>query len=115
MIQPGTHRGPALEAAVVPPGPQVRLLDQVLRILDRAEHAVAVREQLTPERLGIPGESGPIGHGSHHVVETEGESARAGRDTPAGPVRCMPSVVILSRVIGFNHADLPGAEKESVA
>jgi hypothetical protein len=26
----------------------------------------------------------------------------------------MPSVVILSRVIGFNHADLPGAEKESV-
>jgi hypothetical protein len=74
-----------------------------------------VREQLTSERLGIPGESGAIGHGSHRAVETGSESAGAGRDTPAGPVRCMPSVVILSHVIGFNHADLPGAEKESVA
>ena len=74
-----------------------------------------MRDQLTSERLGIPGESGAIWHGSHRVVETGSESARAGPDTPAGLVRCMPSVVILSRVIGFNHADLPGAEKESVA
>ena len=27
----------------------------------------------------------------------------------------MPSVVILSHVIGFNHADLAGAEKESLS
>ena len=68
LVQPGPHRGPALEPAVGPPGTQVCLLDQVFRILDRAEHAVAVREQLTPERLGVLGEADVIGHGVSSVA-----------------------------------------------
>jgi hypothetical protein len=77
-----------------------------------------VREQLTPERLGILGESGAIRHGSHRAVEggSDSASARDGRDTPAGLApMSMPSIVILSHVIGFNHADLAGAEKESLS
>ena len=55
-------------------GAVVRLGREVLRILDRAEHAVAVCEQLTPERLGGLNEPGTIGHGSQrptarYVVE----------------------------------------------
>jgi hypothetical protein len=34
-----------------------------------------MREQLTPEWLGIPDESGAIGHGSHHTAEKGGELA----------------------------------------
>jgi hypothetical protein len=68
-------------------GPQVCLLDQVLRILDRAEHTVAVREQLTPERLGILDESGVLGHGSHHAAEESGELT----DQPGIQIRCPPA------------------------
>ena len=55
-------------------GAVVRLGREVLRILDRDEHAVAVCEQLTPERLGGLNEPGTIGHGSQrptarYVVE----------------------------------------------
>jgi hypothetical protein len=39
-------------------------MDHILRILDRAEHSVAVREQLTSEQLGGLDEFGAIGHGS---------------------------------------------------
>ena len=81
LIEPGTHGGAPLEPAVGPPGPQVGLLDQVLRILDRAEHAVAVREQLTPERLSVRDESGVIGHGSPHGARDGGQGA------PKGPVQ----------------------------
>ena len=56
LVEPGPHRGPALEAAVGAPRPQVRLLDQVLGVVRRADHAVAVRQQLPPERLGVLGE-----------------------------------------------------------
>ena len=62
LVQPGTYRRPSFEPAVGPPGAHVCLLDHVLRILDRAEHAVAVREQLTPQRLGLPDEVSAIGH-----------------------------------------------------
>src|ERR1700677_3981672 len=53
-VQPGAHRGPGLELAVATPGTQVRLLHQVLGVMHRAEHAIAVRQQFPPERLGIP-------------------------------------------------------------
>ncbi len=72
-VQPGAYRGPALETAVGAPGPQVRLLDQILGVLDRAEHAVAVREQLPPQRLGVLDERGAILHRSHRPPEEGGE------------------------------------------
>src|SRR5258708_36738233 len=73
-----------------------------------------MREQLTPERLGILGESGAIRHGSRRAVEGGSDGARDGQDTPAGPgPMSMPSVVILSHVIGFNHADLAGVERNA--
>src|ERR1700677_116306 len=52
-VQPGAHRGPGLELAVATPGSQVRLLHQVLGVMNRAEHAVAVGQQFPPERLGV--------------------------------------------------------------
>src|SRR5690349_9275334 len=55
-MQPGPQRRPALEIAVGPPGPDEGLLHLVLGVVDRAEHPVAVRQQLGPERLGQPRE-----------------------------------------------------------
>ena len=47
-----------------------------------------MREQLTPERLGIPDESGAIGHDSHYAAE-EGDElvgrSRPGRRLASGP------------------------------
>ena len=51
LVQPCAHRGPALEPAVGAPGPQVGLLDQVLRVVEGAEHPVAVGQQLAAEQL----------------------------------------------------------------
>ena len=53
-IQPGAHRRTALEPVKRAPCPQIRLLNQVLGLLGRAEHPVAVSQQLTrncPVRL----------------------------------------------------------------
>src|SRR5437763_14303638 len=44
------------------PGPQIGLLDQVLGIVHRAHHPVAVRQQLPPERVGRPHELLTGGH-----------------------------------------------------
>ena len=63
---------PALEPVVGAPGTQVGLLDQVFRVVDRAEHAIAVREQLTPQRLGFLDERRAIGHRSHRPPEERG-------------------------------------------
>src|SRR5579859_3324286 len=51
-VQPGPQRRPPLEFAVRPPGTNHRLLHLVLGIVNRAQHAVAVRQQLRPERVG---------------------------------------------------------------
>ena len=55
-VQPGTQRRTALEPIVGTPRPQIGLLDQVLGIVDRAEHPVAVRQQLAAQRLAEPNE-----------------------------------------------------------
>jgi hypothetical protein len=41
-VQPGPHRRTARKPVIGPPRPQVALLDQVLGLLDRAQHPVAV-------------------------------------------------------------------------
>src|SRR5262249_21303784 len=56
-VQPGAHRRAALEAVERAPRPQIRLLDQILGLLGRAQHPVAVSQQLAPEP---PGEAGEI-------------------------------------------------------
>jgi hypothetical protein len=45
-VQPGAQRAAALEAAQPAPRPQERLLQRVLRVVDGAEHPVAVGVQL---------------------------------------------------------------------
>jgi len=51
-VQPGAQRGPLRVVPVGrPPGPQQRLLDQVLGLVERAEHPVAVRQQVAAEGL----------------------------------------------------------------
>src|ERR1700736_5011068 len=42
--------GPALEATERAPGPQIRLLNHIFRVVHRAEHAVAVDQQLPAVR-----------------------------------------------------------------
>ena len=55
-VQPGPHRRTALKPSVGPPRPQVRLLHQVLGVGGRAQHPVAVSQQLPPELAGQTGE-----------------------------------------------------------
>src|SRR5690606_21945031 len=55
-VQPRPHRGPSLEPAHTLPGAQEGLLDQVLRLLERAEYPVAVHPQLTTVTLHKRGE-----------------------------------------------------------
>ena len=50
-VQPGPQRRQP-RIAVGPPGPDHGLLHLVFRIVDRTQHAVAVRQQLRPERVG---------------------------------------------------------------
>src|SRR5256885_563586 len=51
-----TARRPALEPGVGPPRPQQRFLHGVLGVVHRAEHPVAMREQLAAVRLDEAGE-----------------------------------------------------------
>ena len=51
-VEPGAHRGAALEVRGGLPGAQERLLDQVLGLVHRAAHPVAVRQQLALVALG---------------------------------------------------------------
>jgi hypothetical protein len=58
-----------LEGLAPPPGAQERLLDEVLGLLEGAEHAVAVDVELAAMALDARGERGPVeaglGGGSH--------------------------------------------------
>nr|WP_308200139.1 hypothetical protein [Kibdelosporangium philippinense] len=45
-----------------------RLLHQVLGVVHRAEHPVAVREQFPPVRIGLLQEVDGLGFDSHHVL-----------------------------------------------
>ena len=49
-----------LERLPIPPGAEERLLDDVLGILERAEHPVAVHLQLGPVALDEPGKRGLV-------------------------------------------------------
>ena len=55
-VEPRARRGPALEPRQPAPRPQQRLLHRVLCVVQRPEHAVAVRQQLAVERLHEPAE-----------------------------------------------------------
>jgi hypothetical protein len=49
-VQPGSQRGAFFERRVAAPASQVSLLDEILGIVHRAEHAIAVRNQLATKR-----------------------------------------------------------------
>ena len=55
-VEPAAQRRAALEPLVAAPRPHVRLLHGVFGVVQRAQHAVAVREQLRAERVGRGGE-----------------------------------------------------------
>jgi hypothetical protein len=66
LVEPRPEPVVALEAGAAAPRAQERLLDEVLGLLERAEHAVAVDVQLAPVALGQLGELGlGRGHGAH--------------------------------------------------
>src|SRR5262249_44760541 len=90
-VQPGTQRRPSLELVVGTPGVEVDLLYHVFGVLDRAEHAVAVGEQLTPERFAQPPEILFVGFGLSHGAHDppilwwwDGRLARSGRARRVG-------------------------------
>jgi hypothetical protein len=69
-VQPGADRRATLEAMQVPPGAQERLLHQILRLVERAQHPVAVHPQLAPIALHERGERGVVARSrdGHRVV-----------------------------------------------
>jgi hypothetical protein len=69
-VQPRAHRRACLERRARSPRAQHRLLDDVLGLLERAEHPVAVDVKLAAVRLDTRGEGRAIpqgggGHGAH--------------------------------------------------
>ena len=50
-VEPGPHRRTAFKAVTAPPGAHEHILDGVLGIEGRPEHAVAIRGQLRPVLL----------------------------------------------------------------
>src|SRR5258708_3024106 len=59
-VEPGPNHGSSFEAGPPLPCSKQRLLHQVLRLIERPEHAIAVQVKLFPIRLGESGESGLI-------------------------------------------------------
>src|SRR5258706_15576570 len=51
-IEPGPEHGTSLETSPASPGSEKRLLHQVFRFIERAQHAVAVQVELPSIRLG---------------------------------------------------------------
>src|SRR5690606_12844265 len=51
-VKPGPQRRPTLELVVGLPRAHEGLLDQVLGVVHRSHHPVAVRQQLSPIRVG---------------------------------------------------------------
>ena len=59
-VQPGAEAGAARRSVAAAPGPQEGLLHEVLGLVERAEHAVAVHVQLAPVALHESGEGGLV-------------------------------------------------------
>src|SRR5262249_19206399 len=51
-VEPCAHRGALLETGEAAPGGEQRVLQCVLGVLERSEHAVTVRVELAPMRIG---------------------------------------------------------------
>ena len=64
-VEPRPQPGPGVEPRPPAPRAQERLLDEVLRLVERAEHPVAVDVQLAPVALGEAAERRLVGEGSH--------------------------------------------------
>ena len=60
-VEPGAKRAASLEPGASLPGAQQRLLERIVRVVNRAQHPVAVRVKLAAVRLGQLGEGGFIG------------------------------------------------------
>jgi hypothetical protein len=69
LVQPGPERGPAGERRPPPPRAQEGLLDEVLAVVEGAEHPVAVHVELPAMALKQFGERSVIG-GDGHVGVT---------------------------------------------
>src|ERR1700730_15554733 len=62
--------GPALEVTERAPGPQIRVLNHIFRVVHRAEHAVAVHQQLPAVRRGQDRELLAIDRHGHALFQT---------------------------------------------
>ena len=90
-VEPGPERRPGLEPGVGPPRPQVGLLHQVLGVVRRADHAVAVRQQFPAELLGLGAELSSLNRSSGDSLRSgEATSREYGGLRAAGPV--LPTV-----------------------
>src|SRR5271163_3479002 len=81
-VQPGPQCGAFFECRVAAPAAHVSLLDEILGIVHRAEHAIAVCNQLATKRrrlldeilLGRHGRSPITGSGPNIYISTETSS-----------------------------------------
>src|SRR5258708_7739633 len=86
-VEPGPNHGSSFEAGPPLPCSKQRLLHQVLRLIERPEHAIAVQVKLFPIRLGESGESGLISRDRRLPLIRVADSQKV----PAAPgVRCKP-------------------------
>ena len=91
-VEPGANGGSALERLPGSPCPQVRLLDQVLGLVHRADHAVAMRDQLVPVGLRVVDEFVPALVGSRRGAHMFSDKARC--RTPFARPRYRPRPLI---------------------
>ena len=117
-VEPGAQRRAVLERVVAPPRAQVGLLHQVLGVVDRAHHPVAVREQLAPVRVGEAGEvilgrrtdrrlDGLARHGTHCMSSDDEDrqdvSRRIGEPGDVGTVAARDALVVLVEPVVPEH------------
>jgi hypothetical protein len=80
-VEPGPEQGPALEGCASPPGAEQGLLDQVLGVLDRPQHPIAMDLELSPIALS-QGDEGRLVAGAHRGHDcslfTQGHSGDRG-------------------------------------
>jgi hypothetical protein len=81
-VEPGPKRRAPLEAFAVAPRAQVSLLEQVLGVLERAEHAVAVHLELAPVALEERSELGLVAGQGHHFGRAMAHSTGAVSSSP---------------------------------
>src|SRR6266851_10174362 len=103
-VQPGPEQRATLEVRAAAPSPQQRFLEQVLGVVERAEHSVQVHVELSPITLGECSECRLVA-GSH--------AARTAASSAVWAVAVVGGVMKVSRVRAASAASSAAPAAES--